>query len=85
MLRRDGDGDMPFGRIWLSDTDGSWSTWGDLGRIQDASGCPAEHRPAALFDAIVQNRVEFAAKPQPDLMVKGLRIPTNLWRNATCP
>jgi len=38
-----------------------------------------------LFDAIVQNRVEFAAKPQPDLMVNGLRIPTNLWRNATCP
>ena len=85
VLRRDGDGDMPFGRIWLPDTDGSWSTWGDLGRIQDASGCPAEHRPAALFDAIVQNRVEFAAKPQPDLMVNGLRIPTNLWRNATCP
>ena len=85
VLRRDGDSEMPFGRIWLPDADGNWVVSGDVGRAQDANGCPLDHRPAALFDAVVQNRVEFAAKPQPDLMVNGLRIPTNLWRNATCP
>lgn len=85
VLRRDGDSEMPFGRIWLPDADGNWVVSGDVGRAQDANGCPLDHRPAALFDAVVQNRVEFAAKPQPDLMVDGLRIPTNLWRNAPCP
>lgn len=85
LLRRDGDHSMPFGRIWLPDGQGQWVVFGDLGSPQDEQGCPLEHRPAALFDAIVHNKVEFAAKPQPDLMIDGVRISTNLWRTADCP
>ena len=75
----------PFGRIWFEDEQGGWQIGGTLGPAQTLDGCEAsDYRPAGLFDAVVQNRVEFAAKNIRDLVFDRFRIPTTIWSADGC-
>lgn len=85
LLSRDVAEAMPFGRIWLADEQGEWQMRGTLGEAQTLDGCkPAAYRPAGLFDAVVQNRVEFAAKKLRDVVFDQVRIPTTIWSADGC-
>lgn len=85
VLSRELSEPMPFGRIWLADEQGNWVARGQLGRAQSVSGCAeVDDRPAGLFDAVVQNRVEFAAKKLRDLVFDQIRIPTTMWSADSC-
>lgn len=85
VLSRELSEPMPFGRIWLADEHGNWVARGQLGRPQAVAGCAeVDDRPAGLFDAVVQNRVEFAAKKLRDLVFDQIRIPTTMWSADSC-
>lgn len=85
VLSRELSEPMPFGRIWLADEQGNWVARGQLGRAQAVAGCAeVDDRPAGLFDAVVQNRVEFAAKKLRDLVFDQIRIPTTMWSTDSC-
>lgn len=85
VLSRDVQDVPPFGRIWLTNEQGEWQMRGRLGAAQSLDGCSsADYRPAALFDAVVQNKVEFAAKKLRDVIFDQFRIPTTIWSAGGC-
>lgn len=85
VLSRELSDPMPFGRLWLADEQGNWAVRGTLGRPESLTGCAAvDDRPAGLFDAVAQNRVEFAAKKLRDLVFGQIRIPTTMWSTDSC-